>query len=502
MKEFLGNLRVLLPKRAPKPSIIVGLVALLSSCPLDTTADIAPMEYHAYTLAPSSNTDIRMADETVDIRIGERVSADNYIRLAQVVAEFNMINESADTITLNVGFPVETFFLMRAEWRSLADSTVNELMANDAVKDYTERGIYDFEVSVNDDEPFAPGFIKTRGQLNNKFETDYLWFNWRTTFPPGSTQIRVTYHVPTNYSYGRGYQNLSYVLYSGSFWKDDIGHAVVRVQLPVDAKDAVLGWVTPGYRCEGNTIIWEYEDFEPGIRDNIRLEYLPFDAQKKIEELKELVDREKENSAARIELARLYLSMAARGPEVQNYPDLAALAEQLLEEALDIDPGNALAWNTYLTNYFRMHDKTFGLRWYMQFPLVGKQKTLIKKANEECPEDGGIQAWYALMTPSVWQPPDTLGYLGKGGERLNLHILGPRRNGYSRCELSPEGVSVIESCYETKYVKSPRRYLLVLKQDLSFEERRRVVEVLDKCRHYQSYYGDLIASYNRRSGIR
>jgi hypothetical protein len=350
MVKNLARFRYFLPQRILAIFVFAGLYILPSIWPYDINADIAPMEYSGYSFAPSSNADIRMTNETVDIYVGDRISSEHYVRMARVVADFEMTNESADTISLNVGFPVEALFLRRAGWDSLSTSRVDDLMAQDAVAEYSKHGMYDFKVSVNGGEIFAPGFIKTKGQLIRKFESDYLWYGWQAVFPPGPTRVRVENKVRTNYMGGRGYQNLHYVLYSGSFWKGTIGKAVIRVHPPDDAGEFVLGWVTPGNSRQGKCIVWEYEDFEPGPQDNIRLLYLPFDAQKRIEELEKQVERNKRDADARTELARVYLGIAFKGAETGQYPDLAKKAEILLQEVVEIDPKNALAWNIYLTN--------------------------------------------------------------------------------------------------------------------------------------------------------
>jgi len=463
------------------------------------------MPHPGYSLAPHTETRVRMARERVDIRIAERPDRRNYTHLADISAVFEMINPSADPETLDVGFPIEAFFLAHNEWAVEEITTGDpgfppdafEIMGREAAAKLHADGYYDLLVSVDGGTAFAPKFIGRRGALAEPHGSEYIWYHWKMAFAPGTTSVAVTYCVPSVYSYARAYQNVGYVLYSGSFWSETIGAAVVSVSFPEPAVDVELGpRTTPGYRQAGAVVTWTYEDIEPGPMDNINVEFLPPDAARAKRDLRDHLGVHPNDADAMVELARVYLDIAGRGPETGPYPDFPRMAEPLLRRALEIDPSHCVAWNVYLLNYHRMHGETFGLDFYQRYELSNDQCDLAARAVAHCPDDPGIRAWHDIATPDAWDLPDTLGFLETSSTRPRLGIRNPM-GGFSGCELPDDGPAIVESCYRLQYVRDSRRFLYVRREDFTDEQRQAMVTLLTGCRYFARVGAARVRQYYR-----
>ncbi len=228
---------------------------------------------------PVSESRVRMTRESVDFYVGERKAPEKGAHLVRIVAVFEMANESTDTVSLKVGFPVQTVFAERVEWWQAGGErppNADSLVAEYSAEEFRRWGVYDFRVSINGGEVINPSYVKAQGEAYGPSPTEYLWYGWEMCFPPGETTVVVSYHVSSNPTGGeKKYWYLRYVMYTGSFWKGSIGHAVLRVHFPVDASTVELGpFTTPGFKLEKTSIVWEFHDFEPSPRDNFLVRYL------------------------------------------------------------------------------------------------------------------------------------------------------------------------------------------------------------------------------------
>lgn len=374
--------------------------------PNPTTADIAPMQYSGYCFTPYSSPDIRMAEESVDIYVGDRYSDDVHIRRVRVVANFEMHNDNADTVEVDVGFPISTMFV---------DTDVTKpdsLRVARSLKEIEEFEIYKFVVSVDGGTPFEPEPAIVTGAFAHRIPSAHVWYGWKMAFPPGKTVVDVEYHVRTNYSYWRVTQQVAYVLSTGGLWKDDIGHAVVRVHLPSGYEEIrwALAWPA-GYERHCNTLTWEWTDFKPEWRDRILVEFIPPEVMSEIRRLEQLEKQNSNDVDVLFELAKQYLYASFRkGPERSQYIDFAGLAEIRLDKVLAVDPSNCEAWRVYLREYFRMRKNSCGVGWWGMFEIRDKQRSLVARAYENCPDDEEIRLWYALYQEDRWKPPEEIGY--------------------------------------------------------------------------------------------
>ena len=240
--------------------LTILLMVLAGSAP----ADVAPDPLTAGKALQKFDgevTQVRMVAEDVLVRVFDCEIV--------TVAEFSMHNEG-ETVSMEVGFPY-----------------------------FYEGNFVEFRAYVNDQE------IKVRdGKKENvgRKKSTVLWKLWDMTFDKGEAyDIRVEYRTKT-YEYEHAFlwtdqysmpkneideaQRLtkhglvSYYLDTGKAWKGVLDHCRVEIEL-VGRADANIesGWPEGG-RFTGSGMVWEYYDYEPAGRVNIR--YYPNMAVKSI----------------------------------------------------------------------------------------------------------------------------------------------------------------------------------------------------------------------------
>jgi hypothetical protein len=478
-----------------RAAILVCVVCLaVSAVGHDANADIAPMPHPGYSLAPEHETRVSMARERVDIRIGDRPDPRYYTHLAYVSAEFEMVNETPDTITLDVGFPVEASFIGHSEWA--VEEFVNRgsgwphdadsIMAHDALEKFHDSGYYQFRVSIDGGEEFAPDAVKSQGLLRRgAYEPRYLWFHWGMSFPPGTTRVTTTYRVPSIYTKGSGYQNVAYVLHTGSYWSGPIGSAIVAVHFPEWAPAVQPTWkTTPGYERTTHTVTWRFSDFEPAPDNDIKIEFISPDAARAIYDLCRHLDAHPDDADAMVELARLHMDVTTLAADWPGHPDYAGSAGPLLERALEIDPASCLVWNVYLAWYHGWQGSRFGMAFHRLDEISPKQSELAAHAHDACPDDSVIAAWYDLLTPERWRIPDVLGFIDTSRGRPELWYENYHA-GHTQCLLSDDGPVIVEACYQASSTRPGDWIIYTLRDHVSDEARRAMHELLEKCSYFQ-----------------
>jgi len=229
---------------------LVLLFALLAF-PTDVRADIAPPAQ-----PPGSNpqpgteiTQVRMAAETVVIEVQRDITPESLGR-ARVSADFKMQNLGTAEESMAVRFPIS---------------------ASDGWGSYPE--ITNLQVKVNGKQV---QHRRTTYPDENNPDNDIPWAEFDITFPAGGdVSVNVAYDLN-----GTGYYPFTafyYILETGAGWKDTIGSADIILRLPYEASpqnvilDFGIGWAetTPGGVFQGNEVRWHFEDFEPGLEQNM-----------------------------------------------------------------------------------------------------------------------------------------------------------------------------------------------------------------------------------------
>jgi hypothetical protein len=244
-------------------SIIIALW-----CSTILWGDAAPTTYDGYTLSPKDNNDIRMQSEEVNIYCADR---------CRVVAKFEMQNETDKPIQVFVGFPVE--------------------------HPRSEQEIYDFKVTI--DGKNTPREIKQVPVMGQYNILRWTWFGWDQSFSPGSTTIRVEYHIPPS-----GW-NVFYRLDTGALWKGAIGRADITVHFeePPAAEQIGAGTWPPGFQIDGKELRWRFTDIEPQLQDNIQVQCMSFAFYRELERLRDRIKEDPRDESRVIALAQRYFSM-------------------------------------------------------------------------------------------------------------------------------------------------------------------------------------------------
>jgi hypothetical protein len=472
------------------------VLALALVLPIPATADLAPTTFRGYCVTPIENTQVRMASETVHIYVGDRYAEDHYRRRVRVEARFFMMNESADTVHIDVGFPADAFIIASPDRQ---DTTYG---VHRILREYEEDRIYDFQVTV--DGELIPDIkaAEVGKSLPNEIGAGSLWFTWGMSFPPGETVIDAVYHVRTSYYSKSIRQTLGYILSTGRYWSGTIGEAIVRAHFPEELGEIQLVGLWPEHHFrDGNDVVWHFKDFEPTRRDNVLIAYIPPDHLAAIENLERSLEEQPGDVDARINLAKLYLRASySAEPKDSRFSEYAELAESQLIEALRTDPDNTLAWNCYLANYYKMHEKSFGPRFYQRYDIGNAQASLIRKAFEQCPDDPGVKLWFNLIDTEGRVLPDTLGYIEKerGDEKLNIKLANW---GYFQPSVPREDIDYLVIWYRPVTSIAGAPYLVLKEEGLTGKDERKIAEILEKHGYYQRAIGIQLMSYCRSQGL-
>jgi len=248
-------------KRKTIAFTIIAVLLLISSTPV--LADVAPPEPPSGTDPEPGNetTNVRMVSETVLININADSSLDD--GNGKVTATFTMRNLGNTDEPMDVRFPLD----QTTRWGGLCKDIFPQFSS-----------ITDLRVKVNDlfvstQKTYQTITIPTVEEPHPTI-TIPCWENFPVLFPVGKDiVIQVTYTTEPYYFADASYI-YSYILETGTGWKDTIGTADIIFQLPYELNDSNF------YSCQPqdcmlseNKIQWHYEDFEP--TSNISVSLLP-----------------------------------------------------------------------------------------------------------------------------------------------------------------------------------------------------------------------------------
>lgn len=182
--------------------------------------------------ALEDKTPVRMVSEHVKVDFGSRT----------VEAEFVFRNGSATAEQVLMGFPEEG--------------------SGDIQPPSGERGSY-FESfqSWVDGQPAKTELWKAEASVEEQFYKQ--WWTKTVSFAPGQTR-RVRNLYRTRYSSDTvAHRRLYYVLGTGKPWAGTIGSAKVVFDVSAVRKGALMVSDPPHHRRSGDSLVWEFKDFEP-----------------------------------------------------------------------------------------------------------------------------------------------------------------------------------------------------------------------------------------------
>ncbi len=214
------------------------------------SADVAPPAYPpGFNPAPGSEqTQVRMEAETVRMNILEETGGDE-LGVAEVNAIFTMKNMGTAAESMAVRFPAGA----GNGWFGVAE-------------------IQDIAVKV---DGRTVNLRSISGEDPNGFEEAVPWVEFNVDFPAGKeVMIEVAYTLEATGEYP--YVWFEYIFSTGAGWKGTIGSADLIVTFPYEVDEIFLlpcidnsyGCTRPGGLIDGNTITWQFRDFEPETTDN------------------------------------------------------------------------------------------------------------------------------------------------------------------------------------------------------------------------------------------
>lgn len=310
-------------------------------------ADVAPPEPPSGSnpLPEDEVTNVRMVAETVIISIDADTPHDKGI--ATVEATFTMQNLGSIDESMDVRFPLD----QTIGWGNLCKDPAPQFPS-----------ITDLRVEVNGQ------FIETY----KTYETIILptitqpqptitipcWENFHVNFPVGEDVIIKVIYSTMPYEFPDASFKYSYILETGSGWKDTIGSADIVFQFPYDIN------VENFYRClpkecvlEKNKVKWQFKNFEPF--SNINISVMPPPLWQRILVEKENISQDLNDGEAWGRLAKAYkeANMQRRG---FRSLEMFMLSKEAYEKATSLLPNDAdwhygfaelLCWNAEWNNF-------------------------------------------------------------------------------------------------------------------------------------------------------
>lgn len=213
-------------------------------------ADIAPNPIQARSIGPKRQTSIRMVSEVVTI--------DLYNDSSVVKCLFDMKN-LGEQEKLQIGFPEMSFHYYRQK------SKVDEA-SKFQVKENGKAVNFDF----SDSSRYNEGYRKKVESYQIKEE----WYLWESEFKKGESKtIEVEYSLPFGMLYKTNKRFFTYLLSTGANWKGTIGKAEIIVNLKNIETDSIISKQPNKFEISGKHLIWKFSNFEPTIKDDIKINY-------------------------------------------------------------------------------------------------------------------------------------------------------------------------------------------------------------------------------------
>jgi hypothetical protein len=215
----------------------------LVSVPVTLFANDSLVRDTGSAIVPISTDKIRMVSERVTVTLKRR---------PKVRCEFLFENTTDEEITAKVGFP------------SLEGFNPLGVVGNSPFSDF---------VAYVDGKQ-TPVMLRSEQVTETSMEwnqgEERFWYVWDVTFPPNQT-LRIINEYETD-TFHRGYvPQFQYILTTGANWKGTIEHAIIEVKAGSRKNlwDNLSKAEPKGYTVDGDTITWEFHDFEPDFNINI-----------------------------------------------------------------------------------------------------------------------------------------------------------------------------------------------------------------------------------------
>lgn len=347
-------------------SLVLVSYLFAQSAPGSVHADVGvhPILPGGSNITAEDETPIQMTAEKVVMTVREATAGDNeviqlnpeaygfqfsnvwFTAVAEVMAEFSMLNPTSDVVSMTVWFPLASS-LENISWEINPDEIVPHIES--------------FNVSVD-----GNSIECTISELPNPKGADkpsLPWASFPVTFTAnGYTSIQVRYLVPLVPSIKGSPLALYYVFQTGASWAGPIGQAELIVNLPYPASSETIAdlpaeslsnlpymmagassGLPSGVILEGNQARWEWKDFEPAPQDDFSIWLIDPATWEQVVDARMNVEADRGDGDRWLKLANIYRSLATVGYNAasafnSSYRPLGIQAYQKAAELLPDHP--------------------------------------------------------------------------------------------------------------------------------------------------------------------
>ncbi len=328
-----------IPPRRPLQLLVCSLIlvcvmiALLAPAQVRGDVGVQPVLPGGSSIQPEAQTPIQMAAEVVTMNVRLATAADNalvtlapqsygfqgrsiwYPGIAEVAADFTMMNPTHEAVSLTAWFPLASA-LEKVDWNLNPDETVPRIAR--------------FQVSIGGKQANY-----TVSELPNPKGADkplLPWASFPVTFPAGAdTLIHVSYLLPLQPSIKGNEMIVYYIFQTGAGWAGPIGKAELILNLPYPASAGTLAGIAPGRlslppyflpgpgelpfgaELKGNQARWTWTNFEPGPQDDFAVWLLQPAKWQALEAARAATQARPQDGQAWLDLGAIYYSVACSG---------------------------------------------------------------------------------------------------------------------------------------------------------------------------------------------
>ena len=332
--------------------LVCLLLGLLAPLPVLADMGVQPILPGGSNIKPEEETPIQMAAEKVVLNVRPVTEADDtvvrrnpeeyglpwspyspdmYPAVADVLADFTMVNPTNEAVSMTAWFPLASA-LENAAWEEhTADEVVPRIERFQAIMDGKplEYSVSELPNPKGEDNPPLP------------------WASFPVTFPAGEeTHIQISYVLPAWWTYNGLAMSLYYIFQTGAGWAGPIGKAELVVNLPYPASVETIWTMPEAGQIEGHQVRWTWENLEPSPQDDFFIQLLLLDRWDELQAARAAVTANPQDGEAWLNLASIY-SMLTRGRHYSAARMLPGPGEtyqplgvQAAQEALRLLPGD------------------------------------------------------------------------------------------------------------------------------------------------------------------
>ena len=333
-------------------AVIALFLPLLAPLPVRGDMGVQPILPGGSNIKPEGETPIQMAAEKVVLNVRPATEVDDtvvarnpaeyglsgsfdgspgmYPAVADVVADFTMVNPTNEDVSMTAWFPLASA-LEAEEWNLNPGEVVPQIVRFQVVVDGKpqEYNVIELPNPKGEGKPQLP------------------WASFPVTFPAGEeTHVQVSYTLPAWWSYESLAMNLYYIFQTGAGWAGPIGKAELVVNLPYPASAETIWTMPEGGQSEGHQVRWKWENLEPGPQDDFFIQLLLLDRWDELQAARAAVAANPRDGEAWLNLASIY-STLTRGKHYTAARMLPGFGEvfqplgvQAVQEALRLLPGD------------------------------------------------------------------------------------------------------------------------------------------------------------------